>query len=101
MGANLQAPSRLGKPTIGGCRAVARTANISRVIASIPSPPSGAFHVGPLLVHLYGLIASWRARGRCDHPAPVGLRGGSRDLVADVALWAFPAGLVGGRLYHL
>jgi prolipoprotein diacylglyceryl transferase len=31
----------------------------------------------------------------------VGLRGGSRDLVADVALWAFPAGLVGGRLYHL
>jgi len=28
-------------------------------------------------------------------------KGGSRDLVYDVALWAFPAGLIGGRLYFL
>src|SRR5260221_6759790 len=28
-------------------------------------------------------------------------RGGSRELVYDVALWAFPAGLIGGRLYFL
>ncbi|MFL5835640.1 MAG: prolipoprotein diacylglyceryl transferase family protein, partial [Solirubrobacteraceae bacterium] len=26
-------------------------------------------------------------------------RGGSRELVYDTALWAFPAGLIGGRLY--
>jgi prolipoprotein diacylglyceryl transferase len=28
-------------------------------------------------------------------------RGGERALVHDVALWAFPAGLIGGRLYFL
>jgi prolipoprotein diacylglyceryl transferase len=28
-------------------------------------------------------------------------QGGSRDLVYDVALWGFPAGLIGGRLYFL
>jgi len=27
--------------------------------------------------------------------------GGNREAVYDVALWGFPAGLVGGRLYHL
>jgi prolipoprotein diacylglyceryl transferase len=27
--------------------------------------------------------------------------GGHRSLVEEVALWGFPAGLVGGRLYHL
>jgi prolipoprotein diacylglyceryl transferase len=72
------------------------------VLASIPSPSSGAFHVGPLLVHVYGLMylagvlaavvlttRLWEARG------------GSRELVQDVATWGFPAGLVGGRLYHL
>jgi prolipoprotein diacylglyceryl transferase len=28
-------------------------------------------------------------------------RGGSSHLVQEVALWAFPAGLIGGRLYHV
>jgi prolipoprotein diacylglyceryl transferase len=28
-------------------------------------------------------------------------RGGDRALVYEVAVWAFPAGLVGGRLYHV
>ena len=28
-------------------------------------------------------------------------RGGERALVHEVALWSFPAGLVGGRLYHV
>ena len=27
--------------------------------------------------------------------------GGKRSLVEEVALWGFPAGLVGGRLYYL
>jgi prolipoprotein diacylglyceryl transferase len=66
----------------------------------IPSPSSNGFHVGPLFVHAYGLmyvvgvsaaialtIRRWEKRG------------GSRDLVYDVALWGFPAGILGGRLY--
>ncbi len=71
------------------------------VVAFIPSPSSSGFHVGPLLVHAYGLayvvavVAAvalitrrWEALG------------GGRELVREVALWGFVAGLVGGRLYH-
>jgi prolipoprotein diacylglyceryl transferase len=71
------------------------------VLASIPSPSNGAFHLGPLLVHAYGLLygvavvaAVLIARRRWV------ARGGDAELVDEVALWGFPAGLVGGRLYH-
>jgi prolipoprotein diacylglyceryl transferase len=70
------------------------------VDASIPSPGASGFQLGPFDVHVYGLayvvglalailitVRRWEAAG------------GSRELVYDVALWAFPAGLVGGRLY--
>jgi prolipoprotein diacylglyceryl transferase len=72
------------------------------VDAFIPSPSSNGVHVGPLFVHAYGLayvaavlaavaITSrrWRAVG------------GDPKLVHEVAWWAFPAGLIGGRLYFL
>ena len=68
--------------------------------AFIPSPPVNGFHVGPLDVHLYGLMyvvgialamiitmRRWRAVG------------GEPGLVTDVALWAVPAGIIGGRVY--
>lgn len=71
-------------------------------LAFIPSPSFNGFHIGPLLVHAYGLAyivavlaavailtARWEARG------------GGRALVQEVAVWGFPAGLVGGRLYFL
>jgi prolipoprotein diacylglyceryl transferase len=72
------------------------------VVASIPSPASGAFHVGPLLVHVYGLmyILGVLAAVAITQRLWAG-RGGSRELVGDIALWGFPAGLIGGRLYHL
>jgi prolipoprotein diacylglyceryl transferase len=72
------------------------------MLASIPSPASSGFQLRPFEVHVYGLmyvvglalailitVRRWEARG------------GSRELVYDVALWAFPAGLLGGRLYFL
>jgi prolipoprotein diacylglyceryl transferase len=70
--------------------------------AFLPSPPSNGFHVGPLFVHAYGLayvaavvvavaITTRRWEGG----------GGERGLVREVALWGFPAGLVGGRLYFI
>jgi prolipoprotein diacylglyceryl transferase len=72
------------------------------LIASIPSPLSNGFHLGPLFVHAYGLayvaaiaaavvIASWRWERQ----------GGEPTLVQEVALWGVPAGIVGGRLYFL
>ncbi|MGO9161133.1 MAG: prolipoprotein diacylglyceryl transferase [Streptosporangiaceae bacterium] len=66
----------------------------------IPSPPASGFHLGPLDVHFYGLMyvvgitlaiiitrRRWRAVG------------GDPALVGDVATWAVPAGIIGGRLY--
>ena len=66
----------------------------------IPSPPVSGFHLGPLFVHIYGLmyvvgialaIVITRRRWRAV--------GGDPALVGDVALWAVPAGIVGGRIY--
>ncbi len=66
----------------------------------IPSPPVSGFHIGPTFVHFYGLMyvvgitlaivitrRRWRAAG------------GDPGLVADVATWAVPAGIIGGRIY--
>jgi prolipoprotein diacylglyceryl transferase len=70
--------------------------------AAIPSPSSNAVDLGPFTFHVYGLcyalaviaaVAITRRRWEAE--------GGSRELVYDVALWAFPAGIVGGRLYFL
>ena len=70
------------------------------MIASIPSPSSSGLSIGPFEVHAYGLlyvvalfaaifitVRRWEAQG------------GSRSDVYEVAIWAFPAGLVGGRIY--
>ena len=70
--------------------------------AYIPSPSSSGFHLGPLHVHAYGLmyvLGVSAAIGLTVHRWEA--RGGRRELVYDVAMWAFPAGLVGGRLYNL
>jgi prolipoprotein diacylglyceryl transferase len=68
----------------------------------LPSPSSNGFYLGPLFVHYYGLayvfaviaavsvtVRRWEAVG------------GDRELVYDVALWGFPVGVIGGRLYFL
>jgi prolipoprotein diacylglyceryl transferase len=72
------------------------------VIAYFPSPPQGVWHLGPVPIRAYalfiilGIIAAlligdrrWEARG------------GERGVIYDIALWAVPFGLIGGRLYHL
>jgi prolipoprotein diacylglyceryl transferase len=70
------------------------------VIASIPSPSSNGIGVGPFEIHAYGLMYAFAVtaailitRRRWRN------LGGDPDLVYDVALWAFPAGLLGARLY--
>ena len=70
--------------------------------AAIPSPSFNGLHLGPLDIHIYGLMY---VVGVLAAVAITGRRwereGGSRELVYEVALWAFPAGLIGGRLYFL
>src|SRR5262249_32804310 len=68
--------------------------------ASIPSPPSTGVHLGPLFCHAYGLAY---VAALVVGVAIIGRRwegaGGDRGLVYEVAIWAFPAGIIGGRLY--
>ena len=71
-------------------------------MGSIPSPPGGAFHLGPLEFRAYGLmialgalVAVWWIQKRWQ------ARGGSPDDISAVAFWAILAGLVGSRLYHV
>jgi prolipoprotein diacylglyceryl transferase len=68
----------------------------------IPSPSEGVWYLGPLPLRGYalciiaGIIAAiWIGERRWV------LRGGTRGEVTDLALWAVPFGVIGGRLYHV
>jgi prolipoprotein diacylglyceryl transferase len=70
--------------------------------AYIPSPSSNGVHIGPLFLHAYGLmyvlaVAAVVLMTRYRWAK----RGGDPDLPYMTAIWAFPAGLVGGRIYFL
>ena len=71
-------------------------------LASFPSPSQGVWHLWWLPIRAYALFIiigivvalvigdrRWVARG------------GEQGVIYDIALWAVPFGLVGGRLYHL
>jgi prolipoprotein diacylglyceryltransferase len=71
-------------------------------LAAIESPSTNVIELGPLTLHVYGLlyavavivaVAITRRRWVAQ--------GGERELVYDVALWGFPAGIIGARLYYL
>jgi prolipoprotein diacylglyceryl transferase len=71
-------------------------------LASIPSPDSGVIDLGPLVVHMYGLmlllaiaVCIWVTGVRYVR------RGGDWDLVLRVAVWGVAAGIVGARAYHV
>ncbi len=71
-------------------------------LAALPAPPGDGFHLGPLFVHAYGLayvVAIFAAVRLTERRW--GRTGGHAGLVAEVALWGVPAGLLGGRLYVL
>jgi prolipoprotein diacylglyceryl transferase len=71
-------------------------------LAAIPSPTQGVWHLGPIPIRAYALcillgivaavaIAEFRLRQR----------GAPKWLTLDIAIWAVPFGLVGGRIYHV
>jgi len=75
---------------------------ITTTLASFPSPPQGVWHLGPVPIRAYavfiiiGILVAlllgdrrWTARG------------GESGVIYDIALWAVPFGLIGGRLYHV
>ena len=77
-----------------------RTPLLSHPLAYIPSPPSNGFHIGPLFVHYYGLMyVVGIALAILITQRRVRAYGGDASVVGDVALWAVPAGIIGGRIY--
>ena len=75
----------------------------STILASIPSPSSGSIHIGPLRLNAYGLmialgvIVAIRIAGRRAESRGVG----TIDDFSSIAMWAVPAGVIGGRVYHV
>ena len=70
------------------------------MLAFIPSPPADGIHLGPLLVHAYGLMyAIGIALAVYITARRWAAAGGDRALVYDVVVWAVPVGLVGARIY--
>ncbi|WP_346623175.1 prolipoprotein diacylglyceryl transferase [Blastococcus montanus] len=72
------------------------------VLAAIPSPTQGVWELGPLPIRAYALaiivgivLAVWITQKRWV------ARGGLAEDVLDIAVWAVPFGIVGGRLYHV
>jgi prolipoprotein diacylglyceryl transferase len=70
-------------------------------LAFIPSPHSGTIDLGPLTIHMYGLMLLL-AIAACIVLTGVRWvrRGGDWDLVLRVAVWGVAFGIVGARLYH-
>ncbi|WP_322921817.1 prolipoprotein diacylglyceryl transferase [Nocardioides renjunii] len=71
-------------------------------LMSIPSPSDGVWNLGPVPIRGYALciilgivLAIWIGERRWV------ARGGVAGEVSDLAIWAVPFGLVGGRLYHV
>src|SRR5262249_56562756 len=89
-----------GRPSRVRREGRARAATLRLMAMHIPSPSVNGFHIGSVYVHYYGLMyvigitlailitqRRWRRMG------------GDPGLVGDVALWAVPAGIIGGRIY--
>jgi prolipoprotein diacylglyceryl transferase len=78
------------------------TAASSVFLATIPSPDRGVWEIGPIPIRAYALciiagiiLAIWWGERRWI------ARGGTAGTVIDIAVFAVPFGLVGGRLYHV
>ena len=69
---------------------------------AIPSPTISTFQLGPLVIHFYALfilagiiVAVVLTAGRMKD------RGMEAGLAIDIAIWAVPMGIIGGRLFHV
>ena len=72
------------------------------MLAYIPSPSQGVWHLGPLPLRAYALgiiigalVAIWIGERRFQ------ARGGRAGVIGDIAIWAIPFGIVGARIYHV
>ena len=75
---------------------------MTKLLAYFPSPSQGVWHLGPLPIRAYALfIIAGIVVALLIGDRRWVARGGERGVIYDIALWAVPFGLIGGRLYHL
>ncbi|CDQ44279.1 prolipoprotein diacylglyceryl transferase [Mycolicibacterium neoaurum] len=71
-------------------------------LAYIPSPDQGVWFIGSVPLRAYALcIIAGIVAALVIGDRRWAARGGERGVIYDIALWAVPFGLVGGRLYHV
>jgi prolipoprotein diacylglyceryl transferase len=70
--------------------------------AYLPSPSANGLSIGPVRLHVYGLLiavaiaaAIWLSQRRWEQI------GGERGTMATIAVWGVPGGLIGARVYSL
>jgi prolipoprotein diacylglyceryl transferase len=72
------------------------------MLTYIPSPETGVWDLGPIPLRAYAMfivlgiivavvLGNKRYEARCGRPG----------VITDIAIWAVPFGIVGGRLYHV
>jgi prolipoprotein diacylglyceryl transferase len=76
------------------------------MLSSIPTPSNSAFGIGLLTIHFYALciiagVAAAIWLGNKRYRAFADNSDQSIGVVADVAIYAVPAGIIGGRIYHV
>jgi prolipoprotein diacylglyceryl transferase len=75
---------------------------VTTTLAYLPSPAQGVWHLGPIPIRAYafciivGIVVALVLGDRRWQN-----RGGEAGVIYDIALWAVPFGLLGGRLYHV
>jgi prolipoprotein diacylglyceryl transferase len=75
---------------------------LAPILAYLPSPPDNGVSIGPLRLHVYGLLiavgiltAVWVAQRQWDRV------GGKLGTMSMLAVWGVPGGLIGARVYSL
>ena len=96
-------PDTTGEPIVGVVSLFDVVSHAESLLASIPSPSSGSWEIGPLRLNAYGLMialgaiaATWLMGRRLEART-----WGTRDDASSIAIWAVPAGVVGARIYHV
>ncbi|MEY4390844.1 MAG: hypothetical protein RLZZ400_587 [Actinomycetota bacterium] len=72
------------------------------ILNSIPSPSISSFDVGQIRIHFYALfILAGIVAAIILGELRLRKRGAQPGVILDVALWAVPFGILGGRLFHV
>ena len=71
-------------------------------LAGIPSPEISFIDIGPVRIHFYALfILTGIVIATLIADRTLSRRGAERGSMLDIALWAVPFGILGGRFFHV